>query len=230
MKRTNLFLASVALSLLAIVSPSPGADVVSIWGGARGTIVLKSDGTVWTWGANFGGKLYKKSSFFIDFNRRQQREATAKGVIWLTVAASAQPAFIERKSVSPTTAAKIVDACIARAEQQKQIVGCAVVDIAGVLIDFHTMGGQATFAETAILKAKTAAHWQRATSALEDDVNSKRNGASVWIGDFPRSGGVPIMIDGQVAGAIGVGGGNSEELAKATIEAVLGKQPQSTRR
>jgi uncharacterized protein GlcG (DUF336 family) len=34
------------------------------------------------------------------------------------------------------------------------------------------------------------------------------------------------MIDGQVAGAIGVGGGNSEELAKATIEAVLGKQPR----
>jgi alpha-tubulin suppressor-like RCC1 family protein len=34
-----------------------GADVVSIWGGARGTIVLKSDGTVWTWGANFYGKL-----------------------------------------------------------------------------------------------------------------------------------------------------------------------------
>jgi glc operon protein GlcG len=144
--------------------------------------------------------------------------------------ASAQSAFIERKQVSPATARKLVDACIARAEQQKQIVGCAVVDIAGVLVDFHTMGGQATFAETAILKAKTAAHWQRSTSALEEDVNSKRNGASVWIGDFPRSGGVPIMIDGQVAGAMGVGGGNSEELAKAAIEAVLGKQPQSAQR
>ena len=143
--------------------------------------------------------------------------------------ASAQPAFIERKQVSPVTARKLVDACIARAEQMKQTVGCAVVDISGVLIDFHAMGGQATFAETAILKAKTAAHWQRATSALEEDVNSKRNGASEWIGDFPRSGGVPIVVDGQVAGAMGVGGGNSEELAKYSIEAVLGKQQAAQR-
>jgi glc operon protein GlcG len=145
-----------------------------------------------------------------------------------TNAAWAQSAFIERKQVSPATARKLVDACIARAEQQKEIVGCAVVDISGVLVDFHTMGGQATFAETAILKAKTAAHWQRATSALEEDVNSKRNGASVWIGDFPRAGGVPIMVDGQVAGAMGVGGG-SEELAKFAIEAVLGKQQSAKR-
>jgi alpha-tubulin suppressor-like RCC1 family protein len=42
---------------LAFAIPTSGADVVSIWGGARGTIILKSDGTVWTWGANFNGKL-----------------------------------------------------------------------------------------------------------------------------------------------------------------------------
>ena len=148
-----------------------------------------------------------------------------------TANAIAQPAFIERKQVSPATAQKLVDACIARAEQQKQIVGCAVVDIAGVLVDFHSLGGQATYSETAILKAKTAAHWQRATSELEADVNSQKNGASVWIGDFPRAGGVPIVIDGQVAGAIGVGGGgNAEGLAKAAIEAVLGPQAKSAQR
>ena len=153
---------------------------------------------------------------------------TAALLTAFTTAAAAQSAFIERKQVSPATARKLVDACISRAEQMKQIVGCAVVDISGVLVDFHTMGGQATYAETAILKAKTAAHWQRATSALEEDVKSQRNGASVWIGDFPRSGGIPIMVDGQVAGAMGVGGG-SEDLAKFAIEAVLGKQQAAQR-
>ena len=40
-----------------ILFTASAADVISIWGGARGTLVLKSDGTVWTWGGNMGGKL-----------------------------------------------------------------------------------------------------------------------------------------------------------------------------
>ena len=47
----------VVVSVSALVLLARGSDVVSIWGGARGTIILKSDGTVWTWGANGFGKL-----------------------------------------------------------------------------------------------------------------------------------------------------------------------------
>lgn len=50
-------LTTIALSALALLANGRGADVVSIWGGARGTVILKSDGTVWTWGSNIGGKL-----------------------------------------------------------------------------------------------------------------------------------------------------------------------------
>jgi alpha-tubulin suppressor-like RCC1 family protein len=46
-----------AALVFALVSLTRGADVVSIWGGAREAIILKSDGTVWTWGANYYGKL-----------------------------------------------------------------------------------------------------------------------------------------------------------------------------
>ncbi|MDB6015654.1 MAG: rcc [Pedosphaera sp.] len=49
--------AAIGLMILLLVSWASGADVVSMWGGARGTIILKSDGTVWTWGSNVGGKL-----------------------------------------------------------------------------------------------------------------------------------------------------------------------------
>jgi glc operon protein GlcG len=163
---------------------------------------------------------------------RQTLLATA-ALLAFTIAldASAQPAFVMRKQVSADTARKLVDACLAYAQARNQIVGVAVVDIAGVLMDMHSMGGQATYSETAILKAKTAAHWQRKTSELEEDVNSKRNGASAWMGDFPRAGGVPIVIEGQVAGAIGVGGGGAAEAcAQAAIDQVIGKPPQAAQR
>jgi glc operon protein GlcG len=112
------------------------------------------------------------------------------------------------------------------------LVGVAVVGLDGVLLDFHAMqGGGPTLSETAILKAKTAAHWQRSTKSLEQDVTTLRNQASVWINDFPKAGALPIIIDGQVAGAIGVGGASKqEECAQAGIDAVLPKQPQAAQR
>ncbi|MDB6067941.1 MAG: rcc, partial [Pedosphaera sp.] len=47
----------LAMLILALPGWVMGAEVVSIWGGARETVVLKSDGTVWDWGANDYGHL-----------------------------------------------------------------------------------------------------------------------------------------------------------------------------
>ena len=133
--------------------------------------------------------------------------------------------YVERKQVSAAAARKMVDACLAWAKAHNQNVGVAVVDLAGVPLDAHAMAGTAPQGvESAMLKAKTSWHWQRSTALLADDVSSKRNVASVWIEDFPRPGGMAIMIDGQFAGAIGVGGGRDDEAcARAGIEAVYGK-------
>jgi uncharacterized protein GlcG (DUF336 family) len=140
----------------------------------------------------------------------------------------AQSISVNRVEISSDAARKMVEACIAYAERNKVLVGAAVVGIDGVLIDFHLMqGATATNSETAILKARTAAHWRRPTRELEEWVKTGSNGAPEWIGDFPRAGGVPIVIDGMVAGAIGVGGGGDQGdgCAQHAIDTVIRKRP-----
>ena len=142
--------------------------------------------------------------------------------------ASAQAISVNRVEISSNAARRMVEACVAFAERNKVLVGAAVVGIDGVLIDFHLMqGATATNSETAILKAKTAAHWRRPTRELEEWVQTGSNGAPAWIGDFPRAGGVPIVIDGTVAGAIGIGGGGDkgDECAQHAIDTVVRKRP-----
>ncbi len=60
------------------------------------------------------------------------------------------------------------------------------------------------------------------TTVLEEAVTGGGNQASLWINDFPKGGGLPIMIDGQIAGAVGVGGPElQDECAQAGIDAIL---------
>ncbi len=141
-----------------------------------------------------------------------------------TSIALGQPAFLDRKQLTTAAAREIVDTCLAFAAENDMVSAVAVVDRAGVLMDFHLMqGGGPVTSETAILKARTAAHWGRPTQLLEDAVRGGGNQAALWINDFPQGGGLPIMIEGQVAGAVGVGGaGQQDECAQAGIDAVLG--------
>jgi uncharacterized protein GlcG (DUF336 family) len=141
--------------------------------------------------------------------------------------AGAQSISVNRPEISSDAARKLVEACVAWAERNKVLVGAAVVGIDGVLIDFHLMqGATATNSETAILKAKTAAHWRRPTRELEEWVKTQSNKAPEWIGDFPRAGGVPIEIDGTVAGAIGIGGGGDQgdACAQHALDTVIRKR------
>jgi glc operon protein GlcG len=130
------------------------------------------------------------------------------------------------KVISSAGARGLVEGCTAWAQKNNTTVAMAVLDWGGNLIESHAMEGAAPNAiDTALLKAKNALRWRRASSETAQIVKSGQNLAPTYImGDFPMPGAVPIMVDGQVIGSMGVSSGDGEKCAAAGIEAVFGKQ------
>lgn len=127
---------------------------------------------------------------------------------------------------------------ILRAAQQKAAaagfkMNIAVVDDGGHLLAFARMdGARPASASTALTKAVTAATFRQATGPLpvggEPDVLlnlSLQNAAQASGGKLTTlKGGVPVVVDGQVIGAVGIGGGSGEqdaEVAKFAVEALV---------
>ena len=131
------------------------------------------------------------------------------------------------KVISSAGARAMADACTAWGEQNKQVLAMAIIDWGGNLIEFHAMEGAAANAiETALLKAKSALRWRRATSETNRIVRTGENLAPTFMNDFPQPGALPIMVDGQIIGAMGVSGADGEKCAQAAIDAVF-KKPAS---
>jgi glc operon protein GlcG len=100
-------------------------------------------------------------------------------------------------------------------------VSIAVVDDAGALVAFQRMTGAPRFsADFAIAKARTAAAFGTETSKLEDLYADRPVFAHSFVaqgGYFLGRGGVPIVVDGSVVGAIGVSGADAhgeEDIAR----------------
>jgi len=96
----------------------------------------------------------------------------------------------------------------------------AVVDDGGHLLYFtRSETSFAAGANVSIGKAQTAALFKKPTSFFEDTINKGRFTMTALPDFTPLQGGVPIIHDGQVIGAIGVSGAKSaqqdEEVAKA---------------
>src|SRR6202011_4666407 len=125
------------------------------------------------------------------------------------------------KVISSAGARAMADACTAWAEKNKQVVAMAILDWGGNLIESHAMEGAPMNAiDTALLKAKSALRWRRPTSETNKMVRSGENLAPTFMHDFPQPGALPIVVDGQVIGAMGVSSGDGEKCAQAAIDAV----------
>ena len=134
------------------------------------------------------------------------------------------------KVISSAGARALADACTAWGEQNKQVLAMAILDWGGNLIESHAMeGAAANSIDTALLKAKSALRWRRATSETNRIVRTGENLAPTFMNDFPQPGALPIVVDGQVVGAMGVSGADGEKCAQAAIDAVFRKPAGATR-
>jgi uncharacterized protein GlcG (DUF336 family) len=114
------------------------------------------------------------------------------------------------------------------AQRNNQVLAMSVLDWAGNLIESHAMeGAAANSIDTALLKAKSALRWRRATSETNKIVRSGQNLAPTFMRDFPQPGALPIFVDGQMIGAMGVSGADGEKCVQAAIDVVFKKQGAS---
>ena len=149
-------------------------------------------------------------------------------ILWLATIAvlGAGAQVVEKKALTLEGAKKVIAA--AEAEALKNRVGCnvAVVDDGGNLIAFHRI--DPTFpagARVSIGKARTAALFRQPTKNFEDVITQKGRTSMIALDDFtPLQGGVPIIVGGQIVGAVGVSGASSadqdEQFAKAGAAAL----------
>jgi glc operon protein GlcG len=149
---------------------------------------------------------------------------TAIAAIAFVSQASAEAMVRQQKVVTSAGARAMVDACTAWAGQNHMTLAMSVLDWAGNELESHAMeGAGANSIDTALLKAKSALRWRRPTSEMNQVVRSGQNLAPTFMHDFPQPGALPIMIDGEMIGAMGVSGADGEKCAQAAIDAVFKK-------
>jgi glc operon protein GlcG len=113
--------------------------------------------------------------------------------------------FVEKKVLTLDIARKMVAAAESEAVRNHLAGVVAVVDDGGWLILLERMDHAAYVAsvELAPGKARTAALFKKPSQALEDAINHGRIAAVTAQGFTEMQGGLPIVVDGEVVGAIG---------------------------
>jgi glc operon protein GlcG len=113
-------------------------------------------------------------------------------------------------ALDQTGAQTVLQAAKESAQQRNAPSAIAVVDPAGDLLAFQRMDGvRPASADLAIEKARTAARLQRPTAEIEDNINQGRT-AFVTADIMALRGGMPVRVNGEVVGAVGIAGLSKE--------------------
>lgn len=128
--------------------------------------------------------------------------------------------------ISLENAKKAAAPALAEAEKNHWNMAVAIVDISGNLVYYEKMDNtQLGSANVSIDKARSAALFKRPTKAFQDAVAGGGEGLRVLQlrGAAPLEGGIPLVMDGKIVGAIGVSGGAAPQdgqCAKAGADAI----------
>ena len=123
-------------------------------------------------------------------------------------------AQLDGPPIGADDAKKAIAAALAEAKKNGWTMAAAVVDLGGALVAFERMDGTQTGSSAVCLdKARSAALFRRPTKAFQDMLAAGGEGLRVLkLRDaIPIDGGVPLVVGGRVAGAIGLSGGASSE-------------------
>src|SRR5215468_494665 len=147
--------------------------------------------------------------------------------VWLLSGSVTLAQTAEKKTLTLDGAERVIAAAKAKAQEVKSPGGViAVVDAGGNLIALARLDGTfAAGANISIGKARTAVLFQKPTKVFEDIINKGRTAMAALPDSFftPLQGGIPVVLDEQIIGGVGVSGASSatqdEELAIAGAEA-----------
>lgn len=147
--------------------------------------------------------------------------------LWLLSSSSIYGQTAEKKTLTLDGAERVIAAAKVKAQQVRAPGGViAVVDAGGNLMALARLDGTfAAGANISIGKARTAVLFQKPTKVFEDIINKGRTAMAALPDSFftPLQGGIPVVVDGQIIGGVGVSGASSaaqdEELAIAGAEA-----------
>lgn len=120
--------------------------------------------------------------------------------------------------IGTDAAKKIASAAIAECKKNNWFMAVAVTDNNGDLVHFEKMDNiQIGSINVAIGKAKSAALFRRSTKAFQDVLAAGGEGLRILAlqGAVPIEGGLPIIVDGKIIGAIGCSGGSSAQDGQA---------------
>jgi uncharacterized protein GlcG (DUF336 family)/mannose-6-phosphate isomerase-like protein (cupin superfamily) len=123
-----------------------------------------------------------------------------------------QAQLLDRKILTLEAAEKVTAAAEAEAKKRNATVVIVVVDDGGYPLVLKRLNDtQVASVDVGIGKARTAAIFRRSSKDFEDQIKNGRVASLVLPGATPLQGGLPLVFDGKVVGAIGVSGNTPQE-------------------